>query len=141
MLTLRLEPATLGQVEVRITRPTDGSPGVQVTATEPQTLLLLVRDQPQLQQALDRAGIAVDSRNFSFHLAPPLPAPTTTAAASGGAVSQGSTGAGTGNAAPRDNTPRRRRLTAAASPDSVRGAALSRAPGAGWLRAGLDITA
>ncbi len=144
VLTLRLEPATLGQVEVRIVRPPDGPADVQVTATQPQTLLLLVRDQPLLQQALDRAGIAVDTRNLSFHLAPPTP-PTAPATASGGAMTQGGlasgSGLGPGGTATRDNAPRRRRTTVALSPDAVRNAAASHPPGVHWLRAGLDITA
>ncbi|MGH7121238.1 MAG: flagellar hook-length control protein FliK [Acetobacteraceae bacterium] len=139
ILTLRLEPATLGQVEVRITLPPDGPAGVQVTATQPQTLLLLVRDQPLLQQALGHAGIAVDARNLSFHLAPP-PAPSAAAVAAGGTMAEGSFGPGAGGAATRDSAPRRRRTTLSGAPDAVQDAA-ALSPGVRWLRAGLDITA
>lgn len=139
VLTLRLEPASLGQVEVRVTLPPDGPAGVQVTATQSQTLLLLVRDQPLLQQALGHAGIAVAARNLSFHLAPP-PAPIAPAIAAGGTVAEGSFGPGAGGAATRDNAPRRRRAVLAAGPDAVRHSAAP-SPGVRWLRAGLDITA
>ncbi|MGH7102428.1 MAG: flagellar hook-length control protein FliK [Acetobacteraceae bacterium] len=145
VLTLRLEPASLGQVEVSITRPPDGPAGVQVTATNPDTLLLLVRDQPALTQALGRAGIAIDPGSLSFHLAPPPAVPATPAAPAGGGVAQGGFGPGAGQlaggAAGREPAPRRRRAGLASPAAAAGDAALTRTPAQRWLRAGLDITA
>ncbi|MGH7080853.1 MAG: flagellar hook-length control protein FliK [Acetobacteraceae bacterium] len=143
VLTLRLEPASLGQVEVRITRPPDGPAGVAVTATNPDTLLLLVRDQPALTAALGRAGIAIDPGSLSFHLAPPPAVPAAPAAPPGGQVAQGGFGPspGSGGAAGRETAPRRRRSGLASQAAAAGEAATSRTPAQRWLRAGLDITA
>ncbi|MGH7066980.1 MAG: flagellar hook-length control protein FliK [Acetobacteraceae bacterium] len=140
VLTLRLEPASLGQVEVKITRPPDGPAGVAVTATNPETLLLLVRDQPALTAALGRAGVAIDPRSLSFHLAPP-PAPATPAPSAGGAGTLAGFGPGSGSATGRESAPRRRRLSLASQAGAAAEAAITPTPGARWLRAGLDITA
>ncbi|MDA8048609.1 MAG: flagellar hook-length control protein FliK [Rhodospirillales bacterium] len=140
VLTLRLEPASLGQVEVRITRPAEGPVGVQVTASQPETLLLLLRDQPALRQALDRAGLPVDPHSLSFHLAPPA-TPSAPVTASGEAAAAGGSGLGAGGAAARNGAPRRRRGQTASPAEAAREVAHPLPPGARWLRAGLDITA
>ncbi|HEY8290243.1 MAG TPA: flagellar hook-length control protein FliK, partial [Acetobacteraceae bacterium] len=59
-LVLHLQPAELGQVQVRIDR-TDGAPArVEITVQRPETAQMLLRDQSQLQHALDQAGIPQD---------------------------------------------------------------------------------
>ncbi len=157
---MRLEPASLGQVEVQITRPPDGPASVKVTAEQPQTLLLLVRDQPALQQALGRAGLTLDPQSVTFHLAPSQPATPAAApvAASQGAASNGASPGSSGgnpalaaaaaqtggNPAGDPNTRRSRSTRSAASRAEGSGGALSSIgalPARAWLRAGLDITA
>ncbi|HTU56644.1 MAG TPA: flagellar hook-length control protein FliK [Acetobacteraceae bacterium] len=151
VLTLRLEPATLGQVEVEITRPPDGPAAVKVTAEQPDTLLLLLRDQPALQQALDRAGLTLDPRSVSFHLAPSqstasqsaaqvAAAPVAAAEAMG---FSGGSGLAAGGASTGDPEARRARTAARQAGAQAEDAAISLGtlPGSAWLRAGLDITA
>ncbi|HTN11183.1 MAG TPA: flagellar hook-length control protein FliK [Acetobacteraceae bacterium] len=70
-LTLRLDPAELGHLQIAITRPKDAPPSVALTVERPETLLLLLRDQPALHRALDQAGVPADGRNVSFQLAAP----------------------------------------------------------------------
>ena len=112
-LTVRLDPEALGTVQVRIDRPKDGPARVEVTAERPETLALLQRDQPQLQRALDQAGVPPDGRTLVFQAAPqphlasanPLPDP---GQGSGGGQSQagggrdGNGGASSGNGRPGD---------------------------------------
>jgi flagellar hook-length control protein FliK len=75
-LTIRLDPMELGRVQVRIERLPDGSARVDLKVEKPDTLLLLLRDQPQLHRALDLAGVPSTERTLQFHLAPPdAPAP------------------------------------------------------------------
>ena len=68
--TIQLDPAELGRVEIRIERTGDGPAKVELAAQRPETLLRLVHDQPQLQQALDQAGIPQHGRTITFSLAP-----------------------------------------------------------------------
>lgn len=136
-MTLRLEPADLGQVQIRIDRPQDGPAQVEITVQRPETLTLLLRDQPQLERALDQAGVPPDGRSLTLHVAPPSESVASSSGGGGSGIATsgdtgqgGSNGAGTrsggqgqtGDAADQDqdNTP---------------------TPLARWLRAGLDITA
>ena len=73
-LTVRLDPPELGQVQVRIDRPPDAPARVEITVEKPETLTLLLRDQPQLQHALDQAGVPPEGRSVTFHIASPEPA-------------------------------------------------------------------
>jgi flagellar hook-length control protein FliK len=68
-LTLRLDPAELGHVQIRIDRAQDAPARIEITAERPETLALLQRDQPQLQRALDQAGVPVEGRSLTFHVA------------------------------------------------------------------------
>jgi flagellar hook-length control protein FliK len=72
-LTVRLDPASLGAVQVRVDRPMDGPARVEITVERPETLSLLLRDQPELQWALDQAGIPSEGRNLVFQIATPDP--------------------------------------------------------------------
>ncbi len=73
-LIIRLNPAELGRIQVRIDRTADGPSRISLSVERPDTLLMLVRDQPQLHRALDLAGIPPDGRTVQFQLAPD-PAP------------------------------------------------------------------
>jgi hypothetical protein len=131
-LTLRLDPAELGHVEIRIERPHDAPARVEITADRPETLALLQRDQPQLQRALDQAGVPAD-RSLTFHAGG-------TGTASGDTGGQGAFGAGTsghsgggsqrwaGRSQPRGAVDNQDSIQQPYTPSR-------------WMRAGLDITA
>jgi hypothetical protein len=68
-LTLQLDPAGLGRIEIVIARPAEGPTEVSLTADRPETLLRLLRDHARLGDALDRAGLAPEARQVRFHLA------------------------------------------------------------------------
>ena len=61
----------LGRVQMRIERSPDGSARVDLVVERPDTLLLLLRDQPHLHRALDLAGVPSADRTLQFHLTPP----------------------------------------------------------------------
>ena len=67
-LSLTLEPAELGRVEISIERQGDTAE-VRVQAERPETLALLQRDQRELDRTLTQAGIGADGRSLSFSLA------------------------------------------------------------------------
>ena len=137
-LTVRLEPAELGQVEVHVDRSAGAPVRVDITVQRPETLSLLLRDQPQLQRALDQAGLPADGRSLTFHIAPPSPTTATASHGSGlasgaGGGSGGGTHPGFGgqhSGTPRWAPPANDRMADGTNPTLVR-----------WLRAGIDITA
>lgn len=67
-LTLRLLPADLGTVQIRIDRPTESPARVEISVSRPETLTLLLRDQTQLQRTLDQAGVPAEGRTLTFNL-------------------------------------------------------------------------
>lgn len=134
-LTLRLAPPELGHVQIRIDRPLDAPPRVDITVERSATLTLLLRDQPQLQRTLDQAGVPQDGRSVSFHLAPPetaaRPAAPPTFAPGAGTAAQ--TGDGSHGSPRHGGGPQRQDSASADDTDLP--------PPPTWLRAGLDITA
>ncbi len=146
-VTVRLDPATLGAVQIRIERAENASAQVEVKVERPETLTLLLRDTPQLHRALDQAGIPVEGRSLTFHLATPE-APVTGGSAGNQTTAQ--TGAHTGSQTPsgpqshaqsggsggsgRGRQPRV--VTVDASAGTAPSDAVSR-----WRRVGLDIMA
>ena len=70
-MVIRLDPTELGRVQVRIERSPDGSARVDLVVERPDTLLLLLRDQPHLHRALDLAGVPSADRTLQFHLTAP----------------------------------------------------------------------
>jgi hypothetical protein len=156
-LTLHLEPENLGHVQIQIDRAGDTAPRVDITVQRPQTLELLLRDQPQLQRALDQAGVPQAGRTLTLHLASPDAAGSSFSMQGGGAGDSGSgnnqagsswlnngwTGSGAGGQGAGGNP-----YTNGSSQPSVSSAgagadaALSQTvPPPRSLRAGLDITA
>ena len=128
-LTIRLDPMDLGRVQVRIERSPDGSARVELKVEKPDTLLLLLRDQPQLHRALDLAGVPSTERTLQFHLAPP------DAAAPGGMAAQSNANGGHGQHRP--GQPQSGRFAAHGAPFSG-----EPIPGpAAFRRAGVDIMA
>ena len=134
-MTLRLEPAELGLVQIRIDRPSDAPAQVDITVQRPETLTLLLRDQPQLQRALDQAGVPADGRGLTLHVEAPDSAtpsgnPHSSTAIGADPGQSGGNGAGTGSGGqgrPGDATEQDQDDPSTPLPR--------------WLRAGLDITA
>lgn len=120
-LTVRLSPPELGSVTIRVERPPEAPPRVEVTVQHSQTLSLMLRDEPQLHHALDQAGIATEGRTLTFHLSDPG------GGGSGNSGAENDPPAATGRTAPRAGVTDE-------LPD------LAAMPVA-WRRAGLDITA
>jgi hypothetical protein len=137
-MTLRLDPPDLGHVQIRIDRPLEAPARVEITVERPETLTLLVRDQPQLQRALDQAGIPPDGRSVTIHIAAAEPGPRSDA---GTAPSPGTSSAGGWDAsygASRQNGDPPRHHTG--NPDD-NDADFVQAEIPVWVRGGLDITA
>ena len=65
---LRLDPAELGRIDVRIDVDRHGQVTSHLTVEKPETLAMLRQDAPQLQQALNDAGLKTDSSGLQFSL-------------------------------------------------------------------------
>jgi len=150
-MTLRLDPAELGHLEIRIERSAEAPARVSITVERAETLTLLLRDQARLEQALDQAGIPAAGRHVTFQVAPAevaaaphTPPQDTPGRWSGGSLAgdpsaqQGAGQHATGHES--TGTPNRQSRFAAAGPDQPDLAYPGAPPGA-WMRAGLDITA
>ncbi len=70
-ISLQLTPHALGRIDIEVDQPKTGPVTVQLTAEHPETLDMLKRDQAQLNQALDRAGVPSEHRVITFHVAAP----------------------------------------------------------------------
>jgi flagellar hook-length control protein FliK len=132
-VTIRLQPAELGQVQIRIDQTVSGAAHISIIADRPETLQLLQRDEPRLQQTLDQAGVLSAGRTVSFQVAPAQVGATASRPDSM-ETGSGASGQGQNGGAWRQNG------------DSPNDFGRSRDPGQGqnrprWFRAGLDITA
>jgi hypothetical protein len=143
-MTVRLHPAELGMVQVRIGRAISGLTQIDITADKPETLLALQRDQPALHRTLDQAGMPSAGRTISFHAVPPAPASSSSGHVPSGRSSyastdaDGSPGGGRGSYSARDgNRWQNARQQAAAPEANGTGAPADKRA----YRAGLDITA
>ncbi len=67
-LTIRLAPAELGQVQIRLTRTAGGGASIVVGVERPETLAAFQSGMAQLHQALDSAGVP-QLRSVALHLA------------------------------------------------------------------------
>ena len=67
-ITIQLEPADLGRVEVRLHMAQDGRTHIQVTADKASTLDLLSRDAHGLERSLAESGIKADAGSMQFNL-------------------------------------------------------------------------
>jgi flagellar hook-length control protein FliK len=65
---IRLDPADLGRIDVRIDVDRSGQVTSHLTVEKPETLSLLRQDVPQLQQALNDAGLKTGSGGLQFSL-------------------------------------------------------------------------
>ena len=76
-MTLQLQPDALGHLLIQIDRAPNTPMQIRIAAERPETLVLLQRDTPQLQHALDQAGIPRDTMALSFHTSQAIaPAPS-----------------------------------------------------------------
>ena len=67
-MTIALNPADLGRVEISLKFGKNGSVQANVMADKAGTLDLLKNDQSSLHQALENAGLSPDSASLSFNL-------------------------------------------------------------------------
>ena len=67
-INIKLHPAHLGRVEVRLDIAKDGQLSAIIMAEKPETLELLQRDIKGLEKALQQAGLDTNSNNFNFGL-------------------------------------------------------------------------
>jgi flagellar hook-length control protein FliK len=65
---IRLDPAELGRIDVRIDIDRNGQVTSHLTVEKPETLSLLRHDAPQLQRALNDAGLSTGSGDLQFSL-------------------------------------------------------------------------
>jgi flagellar hook-length control protein FliK len=65
---VRLDPADLGRIDVRIDVARNGQVTSHLIVEKPETLSMLKQDAPQLQQALNNAGLKTDSGGLQFSL-------------------------------------------------------------------------
>jgi flagellar hook-length control protein FliK len=138
-LTLQLQPDGLGSLLIRIEHQPDTPIHIRVEAERPETLALLQRDIPQLQRALDRAGVVRETMTLTFH-AVPVVASAPTAQDAGHTSSQflgtGQPHQGFGEGRPQ-RMPTLRSGTANETVSSVVTAGPLRNP----MHSGIDITA
>ncbi|MBT6607234.1 MAG: flagellar hook-length control protein FliK [Rhodospirillaceae bacterium] len=67
-ITIRLNPAELGRVEVKMELTHDGRTTAIVTADNKDTLDLLRRDSADLQKALEEGGMQLNDADLNFNL-------------------------------------------------------------------------
>jgi flagellar hook-length control protein FliK len=67
-INIKLHPAHLGRVEVRLDIAKDGQLSAIIMAEKPETLELLQRDIKGLEKALQQAGLDTNSKSFNFGL-------------------------------------------------------------------------
>jgi flagellar hook-length control protein FliK len=65
---IRLDPAELGRIDVRIDLDSHGQITSHLTVEKPETLAMLRQDAPQLQRALDNAGFKTSDGGLQFSL-------------------------------------------------------------------------
>ncbi len=65
---IRLDPAELGRIDVRIDIDSNGQVTSHLTVEKPETLSMLRQDAPQLQRALDDAGLKTGNNGLQFSL-------------------------------------------------------------------------
>ena len=65
---MRLDPADLGRIDVRIDVDRNGQVTSHLTVEKPETLAMLRQDAPQLQQALNDAGLKTGNGGLQFSL-------------------------------------------------------------------------
>jgi flagellar hook-length control protein FliK len=67
-ITLQLEPADLGRVEIRMQIGADGQTQLNFTVDKPETMDALSRDARALERSLQEAGLKSDAGSMQFNL-------------------------------------------------------------------------
>lgn len=67
-ITLQLEPADLGRIEVQLTHGADGRTQLSFLADKAETLDQLARDARHLERAMQEAGVKADAGSMQFNL-------------------------------------------------------------------------
>lgn len=67
-MTIQLQPAELGRIDVKLTFSADGKVQGTVVASNPATLDLLLKDVRSLERALQDAGLRADPGSLQFSL-------------------------------------------------------------------------
>jgi flagellar hook-length control protein FliK len=65
---IRLDPADLGRIDVRLDVDRQGRVTSHLTVEKPETLAMLRQDAPQLQRALQDAGLKTGDNGLQFSL-------------------------------------------------------------------------
>ena len=65
---IRLDPAELGRIDVRLDVDRHGNVTSHLTVEKPETLAMLRQDAPQLQRALNDAGLQTSDKGLQFSL-------------------------------------------------------------------------
>lgn len=65
---IRLDPAELGRIDVRLDVDRNGNVTSHLTVEKPETLAMLRQDAPQLQRALEQAGMKTSEGGLQFSL-------------------------------------------------------------------------
>jgi chemotaxis protein MotD len=65
---IRLDPPELGRIDVRLDVDSNGQVTTHMTADRADTLQLLQNQQPQLEQALNQAGLKTADNGLQFSL-------------------------------------------------------------------------
>ena len=65
---IRLDPPELGRIDVRLDVDSSGQVTSHVTVDRPETLTLLQSQQPQLERALEQAGLKTADNGLQFSL-------------------------------------------------------------------------
>jgi flagellar hook-length control protein FliK len=65
---IRLDPAELGRIDVRLEVDKHGNVTSHLTVEKPETLTMLRQDAPQLQRALEEAGLKTNDSGLQFSL-------------------------------------------------------------------------
>ncbi|HXQ84855.1 MAG TPA: flagellar hook-length control protein FliK [Xanthobacteraceae bacterium] len=65
---IRLDPPELGRIDVRLDVDSNGQVTSHVTVDRPETLSLLQSQQPQLERALEQAGLKTADNGLQFTL-------------------------------------------------------------------------
>ena len=135
-VTLRLEPETLGRVDISIERTAEAPARIVVTAERPETLALLQHDRPRLEQALDRAGLTIDAASVQFHTAPLDQPPTASTPGASNPFGGGDGGSARQGFAGGHSSPQSQSHAARASEEEP-----TRQPSTRPVRSGIDIMA
>lgn len=65
---IRLDPAELGKIDVKLTIGSDGQARAHLFVERPETMDFLMRDQRMLERALQQSGLQLDEKGLEFSM-------------------------------------------------------------------------